>query len=121
MLDRRRARNTLEEALAAAIGLNAMNEVPEVSAETKMPIMVSLWSVVDPGATRATVEVPNDNAGAHTQTLANITGPGHEIEVPTLSGAPDLTAGTKMYLYLPWFLPWRVWSASSYNYFLLLT
>ena len=56
-----------------------------------------------PGATRATIKVPNDNAGADTQTLACVAGPGHEIEAQTLIGAPEPTAGAKIHLYLPRF------------------
>ena len=80
-----------------------MNEVPEVIDETEMPMMLSVWSMVDPGITRTTIEVPNDNTGADTQILASVA----EIEAPTLIGAPELIAGAILHLYLPWFLPWR--------------
>ena len=102
---------------AAAASLNAANEVPGVITGTEMPVMLSVRSVVDPGVTRATIEVLGDNAGGdalllrHLQVLLTLA---REQKHQQSLRVPGVTAGAEILLFIPVFLPWQLWSASSY-------
>ena len=74
--------------VAPATGLNTVNQVPEIIAETGMPITLSVMSVVDPGTHCVRRSQCWVTTLLQTQTLANVAGPGHEREALTLIGAP---------------------------------
>ena len=72
-----------------------------------MPVMLSVRSMVDPGVTRATIEVLSDNAGGDTLLLRVLLTLAREQKHQQSLRVPGVTAGAEILLFLPCFLPWQ--------------
>ena len=71
-----------------------------VIAETVMPTESCVASVADPGAARATIEVPDDTADSDTPSNASDTSSSVTKEAAMIMQAPGNTAGTAKSLFL---------------------
>ena len=86
--------------------------MPGVITGTEMPAMLSVRSVVDPGVTRATIEVLDDNAGGDALLLRRLQvlwTLAREQKHQQSLRVPGVTAGAEILVFLPvFFVPWQL-------------